>query len=159
MAMSSQREAGLPQYDVYFAYSQMANLYNSLNQNDSALWYATRGYELGLHSRKDVQRFFALACGAIGSVYQKLQKYELAENYFRQGIAQSQQYNNIYFLARNYNNLANLFDKMNLRDSAHALWKDFASFMPGSQLWRLYTRMPAGYSPGYMNQKIIRTAP
>jgi signal transduction histidine kinase len=118
LAMSSQREAGLPQYDVYFAYSQMANLHNALNQNDSALWYATRGYELGLHSRKDVRRFFALACGAIGSVYQKLQKYEVAEGYFRQGIAQSRQYNNIYFLARNYNNLANLFDKMNLRDSA-----------------------------------------
>ncbi len=58
---------------------------------------------------KDVQRFFALACSALGSVYQKLQKYELAENYFRRGIAQSQQYSNIYFLARNYNNLANLF--------------------------------------------------
>ena len=118
MAISSQREAGLPQYDMFFVYSQMANLYNFSNQNDSALWYATRGYELGLHSRKDVRRFFALACGAIGSVYQKLQKYELAENYFRLGIDQSQQYSNIYFLARNYNNLANLFLTMNLKDSA-----------------------------------------
>jgi len=117
-AMSSQREAGLPQFDLYFTYSQMANLYIVLNQNDSALWYATRGFELGLHSRKDVQRFFSLACGAIGSVYQKLQKYELAKSYFRLGIAYSQKYNNIYFLTKNYNYLANLFDKLNLKDSA-----------------------------------------
>lgn len=118
LAMSSQREAGQPQYDVYFAYSQMANLYNIQNQTDSALWYATRGYELGLHSQKQYQRFFSLASSALGGVYQKLEKYDSAENYFRRGIAQSLRYNNIYFLARNYNNLANLFDKMNLKDSA-----------------------------------------
>lgn len=117
-AMSSQRQAGLPQFDVYFAYSQMANLYIILNQNDSAMWYAMRGYQLGLHSREDVRRFFALACGALGTVYQKLQKYDSAEYFFRRGIAQSLRYNNIYFLARNYNNLATLFAKMNLRDSA-----------------------------------------
>jgi two-component system, NtrC family, sensor kinase len=117
-AMSSQRQAGLPQFDIYFAYSQMANLYIILNENDSAMWYATRGYELGLHSREDVRRFFALASGALGTVYQKLQKYDSAENYFRRGIAQSLRYNNIYFLARNYNNLASLFAKLNLRDSA-----------------------------------------
>ena len=118
LAMSSQRDHGQPQYDVYFAYSQMANLYKDLNQTDSALWYAIRGYELGLHSQKQFQRFFALASSAVGSVYQTLQKYDTAERYFRRGIAQSQKYNNIYFLARNYNNLANLFDKMNLKDSA-----------------------------------------
>jgi two-component system, NtrC family, sensor kinase len=117
-AMSSLREAGLPQEDVYFAYSQMANLYNILNHNDSAMWYASRGFELGLHSSEDVQRFFALACGALGSVYQKMQNYKQAEHYFRRGIVHSTHYNNIYFLARNYNNLANLFDKMNLKDSA-----------------------------------------
>jgi two-component system NtrC family sensor kinase len=117
-AMSSQQQAGLPQQDVYFTYSQMANLYNSLNQNDSAMWYATRGFELGLGSRQDVQRFFALACGALGGVYQKNKNYKQAEYYFRRGIAESMHYNNIYFLARNYNNLANLFAKMNLRDSA-----------------------------------------
>ncbi len=118
LAISSQRIAHQPQNDVYFAYSQLANLYSILNQKDSAMWYATRGYELGLHSRQDVQRFFALASGALGNVYQKLQKYDLAESYFRRGIAQSQRYSNIYFLARNYNNLAKLFEEMNLKDSA-----------------------------------------
>ena len=55
---------------------------------------------LGCTQEQDVQRFFALACGALGRVYQKLQKYELAESYFRRGIAQSQRYSNIYFLAQ-----------------------------------------------------------
>jgi two-component system, NtrC family, sensor kinase len=117
-AMLAQQKAGLAQEDIYFAYSQMANLYNILGQNDSAMWYASRGFELGLHSKEDVQRFFALACGALGSVYQKNQNYKQAEYYFRRGIAQSMHYNNIYFLARNYNNLANLFAKLNIRDSA-----------------------------------------
>jgi signal transduction histidine kinase len=82
------------------------------------MWYATRGFELGLQSRKDVQRFFALACGALGTVYQKKHDYRQAEYYFRLGITQSLQYYNIYFLARNYNNLASLFYNMNLKDSA-----------------------------------------
>jgi two-component system NtrC family sensor kinase len=118
MAMTGQKQAGLRQQEVYFAYSQMANLYNITNDGDSAMWYATRGFELGLNAKEDVQRFFALACGAIGTVYQKLGDYKQAEYYFRRGIAQSKKYNNIYFLARNYNNLATLFAKMDLRDSA-----------------------------------------
>ena len=105
--MSSQREAGLPQYDVYFAYSQMGNLYNTLNQSDSALWYATKGYELGLHSKKKMFKDFLLWPAGRWEVYQKLQQYDTAESYFRNGIRQSQKNNNnIYFLVRNYNNLA-----------------------------------------------------
>jgi signal transduction histidine kinase len=117
-AISTQRKGHQPQYDIYYVYSHMANLYRILNQKDSAMWYATRGYELGLHSKKDVQRFFALACSALGKVYQKSQKYDLAESYFRRGIAQSQRYSNIYFLAQSYTSLAKLFEEMNLRDSA-----------------------------------------
>jgi two-component system NtrC family sensor kinase len=117
-SISYQRKAHQPQYDIYYVYSHMANLYRILNQKDSAMWYATRGYELGLHSKQDVQRFFALACSALGKVYQKSQKYDLAESYFRRGIAQSQRYSNIYFLAQSYASLAKLFEEMNLRDSA-----------------------------------------
>ena len=117
-AISNQLKSHRPQYDIYYVYSHMANLYRILNQKDSAMWYATRGYELGLHSDKDVQRFFALACSALGKVYQKSQKYDLAESYFRRGIAQSQRYSNIYFLAQSYTSMAKLFQEMNLKDSA-----------------------------------------
>jgi len=117
-AMATQRKSHQPQYNIYYAYSHMANLYRILNQKDSAMWYATRGYELGLQSDKDVQRFFALACSALGKVYQKSKKYDLAESYFRRGIVQSQQYSNFYFLAQSYTSMAKLFQEMNLSDSA-----------------------------------------
>ena len=117
-AISTQQKAHQPQYNMYFVYSHMANMYRILNQKDSAMWYATRGYELGLHSQQDVQRFFSLACSALGRVYQKLQKYDLAESYFRRGIAQSQRSSNIYFLAQSYTSMAKLFEEMNLKDSA-----------------------------------------
>ena len=57
-AIASQRKNHQPQFDIYFVYSHMANPYRILNQKDSAMWYATRGYELGLHSKQDVQRYF-----------------------------------------------------------------------------------------------------
>ncbi|HEX3768412.1 MAG TPA: hypothetical protein VHT72_08545, partial [Puia sp.] len=117
-SMASQQKSHQPQYNIYFAYSHMANMYRILNQKDSAMWYATRGYELGLQSDKDVQRFFALACSALGKVYQKSKKYDLAESYFRRGIAQSLRYSNIYFLAQSYASMAKLFQEMKLMDSA-----------------------------------------
>jgi hypothetical protein len=46
-----------------------------------------------------------------------LHHYKLAEELFRQGISQSSESENIYFEARNYNNLASAFAKENLRDS------------------------------------------
>src|ERR1700759_2473446 len=117
-SMASQQKSHQPQYNIYFAYSHMANMYRILNQKDSAMWYATRGYELGLQSDKDVQRFFALACSALGKVYQKSKKYDLAESYFRRGITQSLRYSNIYFLAQSYASMAKLFQEMKLMDSA-----------------------------------------
>ena len=47
----------------------------------------------------------------------RLHHYKLAEELFRQGISQSSEYENIYFEARNYNNLASVFAKENIRDS------------------------------------------
>ena len=83
---------------------------------DSALWYAQKGYDLGLHTTI-FKKFFSLAIGALGNIHVDLHHYKLAEELFRQGISQSSEYENIYFEARNYNNLAGVFDKENLRDS------------------------------------------
>ena len=83
---------------------------------DSALWYAQKGYDLGLHTTI-FKKFFALAIGALGNIHVDLHHYKLAEELFRQGISQSSEYENIYFEARNYNNLASVFAKENLRDS------------------------------------------
>ena len=107
-----------PLNDVFFAYSQLGLLYLSLNQLDSALFFAQRGYDLGLHSTNEYKKYFSLAIGTLGSVHVALHDYKEAETLFRHATQQSSQFNNIYFEARNYNNLANLFDKENLKDSA-----------------------------------------
>jgi two-component system, NtrC family, sensor kinase len=103
--------------DVYYAYSQLGILYGSLNQLDSAIFYAQKGYDLGTSS-KNYQRFFSLAIGALGNIQERLHHYDLAEKYYRLAIQQTQLVNNLYFMARNYNNLASLFFKTNRIDSS-----------------------------------------
>ena len=117
-AIRLQEKIGEPLPEIFFAFSQLGILYGTLNQLDSALWYAQKGYDLGLHSKR-YKKFFSLAIGALGNIHVALHNYKLAQEFFRLGIKQSglYNYNNIYFQARNYNNLADLFAKMNLSDS------------------------------------------
>jgi tetratricopeptide (TPR) repeat protein len=110
------RENKQPLSECFYAFSHLGILYASLNQMDSALWYAQEGYDLGLQT-KGFKKFFSLAIGALGNIHVALHHYKLAEELFRQGISQSSEYENIYFEARNYNNLASVFAKENLRDS------------------------------------------
>jgi signal transduction histidine kinase len=102
--------------EVFFAYSQLGILYRLENKLDSALWYAQKGYELGLHA-KEFKKFFSLALGALGNVYEALHDYKSAEEFYCLGISQSHLVNNVYLMARNYNNLAGLFAKTDRRDS------------------------------------------
>jgi len=115
-AIQLQKESGGSMSEMFFAFSQLGILYAELHQLDSALWYAQKGYDFGLQS-KMFKKFFSLAIGALGNIHVALHNYKLAEELFRLGIKQSGQYNNIYFQARNYNNLAALFYKTNSRDS------------------------------------------
>ena len=115
-AILSQQQTGKPLQEIFFAFSQLGILYLQLNQLDSALLYAQKGYDLGLQSR-EFKKYFSLAIGALGNVQIALHNYELADELFHAGIMQSASYNNIYFEALNYNNLAKLFDKTNNRDS------------------------------------------
>ena len=105
-----------PLSECFYAFSHLGLLYASLNQMDSALWYAQKGYDLGLQSTI-FKKFFSLAIGALGNIHVDLHHYKLAEELFRQGISQSSEYENIYFEARNYNNLASVFAQEKLRDS------------------------------------------
>jgi signal transduction histidine kinase len=110
------RENKQPLSECFYAFSHLGLLYASLNQMDSALWYAQEGYDLGLKT-KGYKKFFSLAIGALGNIHVALHHYKLAEELFRQGISQSSESENIYFEARNYNNLASAFANENLRDS------------------------------------------
>jgi two-component system NtrC family sensor kinase len=116
-SINSQKQDGWPMSEGFFTYSQMALIYLSLNRLDSALWYAQKGYDLGLQA-KDYKKFFSLAIGALGTIHVALHHFKMAEDLFRYGILQSEQFHNTYFQARNYLNLAGLFEKENLKDSA-----------------------------------------
>jgi|SRR5579862_129189 len=109
-------EIGESMPEAYFAFSQTGVAYLKMKQLDSALWYAQKGYELGLQSKK-FKIYFPLAIGVLGNVYMALRQYKLAENYFKDAIVESGKSDNLYFDVRNYNNLAILYDKMNLKDS------------------------------------------
>jgi two-component system, NtrC family, sensor kinase len=115
-AIHWQQTIGQPQEEVYASYSQMGIVFAAMKHLDSALWYAQKGYFLGLHS-KEYKKYFALAIGALGNIYLAQGNSKLADQYFRDAVNESIKYNNIYFQVRNYNNLASLFDKTNIRDS------------------------------------------
>jgi two-component system NtrC family sensor kinase len=112
-----QKEISQPAAETFMAYSQLALICLKRNQLDSSLAYAQKGYDLGSNS-KVFRRFYSLAMGVLGTVHVALKHYKLAEDLFHYGIAQSGQYNNIYLQARIYNNLASLFERESLTDSA-----------------------------------------
>src|SRR5579862_352464 len=110
------KEIGKPMADEFFSFSQLGIAYLRLKQLDSALWYAKKGYELGLQSQR-FKIYFPLAIGILGNVYLASGKYILAEKYFKDAIIESRKSDNLYFEVKNYNNLAGLYVRMNVNDS------------------------------------------
>lgn len=115
-SISLQKGNGEFMADVGPSFSQIALIYGTLNKLDSALWYAKKGYALSSQSKKGEQ-YFPLAIGIMGSIHLELHNYDSAKWYFHYAIKQSDLYNNLYFQARIYNNLASLFDITNFKDS------------------------------------------
>ena len=62
------RENKQPLSECFYAFSHLGLLYASLNQMDSALWYAQKGYDLGLQT-KAFKKYFSLAIGALGNIH------------------------------------------------------------------------------------------
>ena len=110
------REAGLAESLVFPVYTHMALIYKELKKMDSALYFAQKSYDLSLQSRWTRYRTFASA--VLGEIHNEKGNYEQARKYFTLGIKQSIAVNNTFFLARNYNNLAGLFDKTGQTDSS-----------------------------------------
>ena len=101
----------------YFAYSQLALVYANLKKLDSALLYAQMGYEK-VPQLTRYKKYVALIVAVLGNMYERKGNYKQAEAYFKIAVQLSDRYNNLYFKARNYNNLAALFNKMNNADSS-----------------------------------------
>jgi two-component system, NtrC family, sensor kinase len=116
-AIRLHEKLGEPMAEMFFAFSQLGNIYANSNQLDSALFYAQKGYDLGFQSNRN-KKYFSLAIAALGTIYQKMSNYKLAGEYFKSGVLQSDAFNNIYFKARNYNLLARLFIKTGHADSS-----------------------------------------
>jgi len=110
------KDAELPHADMFPAYSQLALIYQQLQRLDSALWFAQRGYDLSLQPNMWT-RFVCLSATVLGLVHTSIGNYEQAKKYLHIGTMESIKVNNTFFLAWNYNLLANLFKKTNILDS------------------------------------------
>jgi two-component system, NtrC family, sensor kinase len=109
--------AGYPPQSMFAAHSQLGWVYKNLGQMDSALFFAKNGYDLGLKPSM-FRRYFALSCAILGEIEELLGNSGKARNYFKEGILESTKFNNSYFLARNYNSLANLLYNNGQLDSS-----------------------------------------
>ncbi len=116
-SIALQQSNGEPMAEVFASFSQLGIVYASLHQMDSALNFTQKGYELGLHSRR-FKMYFPLAITAIGNINVAIGKLDMARHYFLEAIGECKLNNNAYFQARNFINLATLFNKINLNDSA-----------------------------------------
>jgi hypothetical protein len=111
------KENGIPEEHSFPSFSQLALIYQKLNNLDSALWYAQKGYDLSLQPNMWYPRFICLPAAVLGLIHTELHHYEVARNYLWQGIQQARMDNNIFFLAWNDNLLADLYDKTGFADS------------------------------------------
>lgn len=109
--------AGSAPQNIFAARSQLAWVYRNLGQMDSALYFAKEGYELG-SKPGPFHRYSALSCAILGEIEELLGNSGIALNHFNEGILESRKFNNSYFLARNYNSLANLLYNTGQLDSS-----------------------------------------
>jgi signal transduction histidine kinase len=110
--------------DIYASFSQLANIYviqGRLNSVmfDSALYYGRIAYDLG-RKASHYPQFVMLSTTALGNVHLNLNHADSAGLLFHRAIEQCHQFENAYFEAQNYNFLASLFVRTNVRDSI--LW-------------------------------------
>ncbi|HET9746024.1 MAG TPA: hypothetical protein VFP97_09940, partial [Chitinophagaceae bacterium] len=99
------------------AHSHLALTYQKLKQLDSALWYATKGYELSMQPGS-FRRYVFLGPSILGYIYQELGNYKSAKDYTYLAVQQAAMYDNTFWLARNYNQLSYIFNKTNIIDSS-----------------------------------------
>ena len=110
-------DAGGAPSTMFPAHSQLGWTYASLNQMDSATYYANKGYALGLQPGV-FRRYFSLSCAILGEIEERLGKPGRARDLFNEGIEESKKFKNSYFLTRNYNSLANLLSNLGQLDSS-----------------------------------------
>jgi two-component system NtrC family sensor kinase len=102
-------------FDKFGAYGSLGQLHLALKNQDSALWYTLKAYNIARES--DNRKRLPLASATLGNVYEAKGDYKNAQAYYRIGIEACDPFNALYFKTRLYNNLAGLFRKVDKQDS------------------------------------------
>jgi signal transduction histidine kinase len=114
LAIFYQQQSLDPRGSNSAAYSQIATIFLKQKQLDSALRLAEKGVEMSAWD-KNLPFGNGLQLAILGNVHQELGNYALAEKFYREAIANAKQ--SRYILARLYNNMASLFDRIDHPDS------------------------------------------
>ncbi len=98
---------------LYNFYAHLGTAYEKMNQLDSALFFAQKGYNLATNNMVALPYVFI----ALGSIYEKLTNYQQAEENYRLAIQRGKGYNFLFSLASSEYHLARLFKKTGDLDS------------------------------------------
>ncbi len=98
---------------LYNFYAHLGSSFESLNQLDSALFFAQKGYNLASKNKIVFPYIFI----ALGNIYEKLTNYQRAEENYRLAIQIAKEYNNRFSQVGSEYHLARLFKKTGALDS------------------------------------------
>ena len=99
---------------IYFPWANLAHVYHSLNQPDSAILYAEKAYER-MKGNDELESFIS---NILGDAYAGKSKYDLALLHYRIGVFVSLKYYIQSTLIDNYNGIAGVYKATNNFDSA-----------------------------------------
>lgn len=98
----------------------LSSAFLSVNQVDSAFFYAQKIYELSLKENVELSSFVT---ATMGNVYLKMNQPDIAYAFYKKGIKWAIPRQIIDDLLRAYTPMANYFNKINQPDSALYYWK------------------------------------
>jgi len=113
-AVQLQEASGESLANLHSSFNTPTQVYLETKRLDSALWYTQKVFELGQQSKA----LSSIDLAITGNVYEALGNNKLAAKYYEWGVELSERDGDAYFRARLYNNLANLFDKLDKPDSS-----------------------------------------
>ena len=102
------------------ALGNLSGAFLSVNQIDSAFFYAQKIYELTLKEKVALSSFVT---ATMGNVYLKMNQPDIAYAFYKKGIKWAIPTQKIGDLLRAYTPMADYFDKINQPDSALYYWK------------------------------------
>ncbi|MBI2259198.1 MAG: tetratricopeptide repeat protein [Flavobacteriia bacterium] len=97
-------------------YGNISVIFYNIDQNEKALFYNQKSYELG--KKINDKQVIGNAYGNYGSIYHKLKQFYKSIDYYRKAISSFAEINNVQGIASCYNNLGNNFSTLKQYDSS-----------------------------------------